>query len=136
MYIQCIYMYIHCTWLPHIPSELHLHLSVCLENLLKQLVIPCTYMVYTCTYSGYTCTYIELQHLIFYKCTVLRYFPLQTCLYRLQEAIYNAIVQESAFLYIPCSYTYIHSKNGSGMWSAFLGHFCKNVSGSVWQHLS
>ncbi len=44
---------------------------------------------------------------------------------------YNASVQESAFLYIPCSYRYIHPKNGSGRWSAFLGHFCKNVSGSV-----
>ena len=43
----------------------------------------------------------------------LWYFPLQTRLYRLQEAIYSAIIQELAILYIACSDMYIHSKNGS-----------------------
>jgi len=38
----------------------------------------------------------------------LWYFPLQTRLYRLQEAIYSAIVQELAILYIACSDRYIH----------------------------
>ena len=33
------------------PSVLHQHLCVGHENLLRQLVKPCTYIVYTCTYS-------------------------------------------------------------------------------------
>ena len=40
------------------PSVLHLHLFFGHENLLRQLVIPCTYVVCTCTYVVYTCTYV------------------------------------------------------------------------------
>ena len=43
----------------------------------------------------------------------LWYFPLQTRLCSLQEAIYSAIIQELSILYIACSDMYIHSKNGS-----------------------
>jgi hypothetical protein len=56
--------------------------------------------------------------------------------YSHEPRTYHASEQESAFLYIPGSYTYIHPKNGAGRWSAFLGHFCKNVPSSVCQRLS
>ena len=58
----------------------------------------------------------------------LGYFPIQTRLYRLKGATYNAIVQESAILYIHGSEVYILAKNCRGRWSAFLCHFAFFVS--------
>ena len=63
----------------------------------------------------------------------LWYFPLQTRLYSLQEAIYSAIVlqeamysaivQESAILYIACSDRYIPCKNSYVQVVSFPGPF-------------
>jgi hypothetical protein len=65
----------------------------------------------------------------------LWYFPLQTRLYSLQEAIYSAIVlqeaiysaivQESAILYIACSDRYIPCKNSSVQVVSFQGIYSK-----------
>ncbi len=95
------------------PWVLHLHLCVCLENLLRQLVIPCTYIIYTCTYIVHTCRYSV------YTCTYntfvpLRHFPLLS-LYSLHEVLCHASVQESAVLYMQCSHAYIHLKNACGI---------------------
>ncbi len=43
----------------------------------------------------------------------------------MDEELYHASVQESAVLYMQCTYADINPKNACGMWSAFLCHFFK-----------
>ncbi len=45
--------------------------SVGHETLFRQLVIPCTYIVYTCTYNVYTCTLLVHQPQILNACSAL-----------------------------------------------------------------
>ncbi len=59
----------------------------------------------------------------------------RTRLYRLHEALYHASVQESAVLYMQCTYAYIHPKDACGRWSAFRGRFPQNAYSSVCQRL-
>ncbi len=62
---------------------------------------------------------------------------IRTCLYSLHEVLYRdyASVQESAVLYMQCSYAYIHPKNACGRWSPFVWHFVKNAYIRVCQRL-
>ena len=116
VYIQCIYMYIRCTWVPHI---------VCIWVLCSDaqdiLIVLCIRgpedipqsCICISVLATETCSDNRLYHRFFFSVPAL-YFPLQTRLYLLQEATYNASVQESDILYIGCSYLYIHAKNGFG----------------------
>ena len=113
MIYTCIYMVYTCLYTVY-PCLSHFIIlkmqALCQpQDLLKQLVIPCTDIVYTCTYIVYA--------------LYIWYFPLQTRLYSLQEAIYSAIVQELAILYIACSDRYIHCKNSSVQVVSFPGPF-------------
>ena len=128
MIYTCIYMVYTCLYTVY-PCLSHFIIlkmqALCQpQDLLKQLVIPCTDIVYTCTYIVYT--------------LYIWYFPLQTRLYSLQEAIYSAIVQESAILYIACSDWYIPCKNSSVQVVSFQGIYskmCLAASVSVCQRL-
>ena len=88
-------------------TEYYRQLGLCVpaivghETLLRQLVIPYTY---TCTnmYIHVHTVYIHVYTMYMstnnFLHVPLGYFPLQTRLYRLKGATYNAIVQESAIL--------------------------------------
>jgi hypothetical protein len=127
VYIQCIYMYIRCTWVPHIvciwvlcsdaqdiliilcirgPEDIPqscicisvLATETCSDNWLYHV-----HTVYIHVHTVYTHVHTLYMSTKYFFCVPVRYFPLQTRLYRLQEATYNASVQESAILYIGCS---------------------------------
>jgi hypothetical protein len=123
---------------------------IMLEELRCLFCTSCLYIVctwYTCLYMVYTCLYMVhpcSSHFISWKCKTILW-RCKTLLWRVRTPYelvwtpyiqHDANVQELAFLYIPGSYRYIHSKNGSGRWSAFLWHFCQKVPSSVCQRLS
>jgi hypothetical protein len=93
-------------------------------------VYKCLYMVQPCSscFIPWTCKTKVIQSISLRHADCTR-------LYRLHEALYHASVQESAVLYMQCTYAYIHPKNACGRWSAFLWHFLKNAYRRVCQRL-
>jgi hypothetical protein len=110
-------------------------------NGIYMFVHGCTMYIRVWTWSVHSMYMLQLCPAFLWRCECKpllcsKHFPDIRCMYSPQHATYHASVQESAIWYRHCWAAYITAKNACGRWSAFLCHFLKNTSVSVWTWLN
>ncbi len=129
MYVQCIYMYIRCTYAVHHGSSLYVHGTYCdlsaHGSSLFILLKVCTWFISVHPGSPVSAENISSRYAV------------STRLYSAVPSLNNAMVQESAIWYRQGSYRYVPLYPlKMARWVAFLWHFFTTVYVSVYQCLS